>query len=559
MKLQKQIAKNRVALALPIALLMAANAWGNTGLTFPTENAKVNVNYIDEFGKKGLYNDCYIVSPAQITGDELDFTGLGCVVFNTEFTFNGRIYSDHNGDVVIIIGNNANVTINYTSNSSENHAIHAANNLKIFGQPEQAGSLTVNVTGTNGRALSAANNIYIYGGRITATSQASDAIWAQNNIKFYRGYISATSNATEYDGIESQTGEININWVNSLYASSYSGNLKIADGLTLKDEGTGEYSNSTTGINAAIKGKTLTPTDYLVHFVTNGNGSKRAFINGEYKGTASVNVIAAQSNVVAIDYNRNFTAGVPATVVLPFSLPEGATTNAKFYRLKQVVQVDGACAWNASAQNIATDPDENAIKRPQANEPYIVMLNEGNKLEFKLSSSSVTFNPSNDTTTVSDGKWSFIGVYSFKEWKENDKDLGLAYAFAGSNENNTKQGKFGKIAIAEDAATTGYPYANPFRAYLRKKDNTVKLQCPQVVLGQNSAQYSLGHNTETIDVQFIDEDENGEKTTFMARMNTRTGEFTMLPNYDAKGRKIAAPKVRGAYYGKKVLKNKDVK
>ena len=175
-----------------------------------------------------------------------------------------------------------------------------------------------------------------------------------------------------------------------------------------------------------------------------------------------------------------------------------------------------------------------------------------------LQRSSVTFNQSNNpTTTVSDGKWSFIGVYSFKEWKENDKDLGLAYAFAGSNE-NIAQGKFGKIAIAKDAATTGYPYANPFRAYLKKRDSDVRL-CPQAVLGQNSAQYSLGYNSETIDVQFIDEDENGEKTTFMARMNTRTGEFTMLPNYDAKGRKIAAPKVRGAYYGKKVLKNKDVK
>ena len=562
MKLQKQIAKNRVVLALPIALLMAANAWGNTGLTFPTENAKVNVNYIDEFGKKGLYNDCYIVSPAQITGDELDFTGLGCVVFNTEFTYNGKIYSKNTGDIVIIIGNGAKVTINYTSSSTNNHAIHAANNLKIYSQPEQAGSLTVNVTGTNGRALSAGNNIYIYGGRITATSQAKDAIWAQNNIKFYRGYISATTRASSYTGIKSETANIYLSWVNSIYATGYfakEGNVLNNDNVDFKDESNTSYSTTVLDSNA-IKGKTLTPVDYLVHFVTNGNGSKRALINGDYKGTASVVTdIAEQSNVVAIDYNRTFTAGVPATVVLPFSLPEGATTNAKFYRLKQVVQVDGACAWNASAQNIATDPAENAIKRPQANEPYIVMLNEGNKLEFDLSSSSVTFNQSeNPTTTVSNENWSFIGVYSFKEWKDpNDKELGLAYAFAGSNENNTKQGKFGKIAIAKDAATTGYPYANPFRAYLKKRDSDVRLQCPQA--GQNSAQYILGHNTETIDVQFIDEDENGEKTTFMARMNTRTGEFTMLPNYDAKGRKIAAPKVRGAYYGKKVLKNKDVK
>ena len=125
--------------------------------------------------------------------------------------------------------------------------------------------------------------------------------------------------------------------------------------------------------------------------------------------------------------------------------------------------------------------------------------------------------------------------YSFKEWKDpNDEELGLAYAFAGSNENNIKQGKFGKIAIAEDAETTGYPFANPFRAYLKKRDSNVKLQCPQAVLGHNSAQYSINHVPETIDVQFIDENEKGEKTTFMAKMNTRTGEFTMLPNYNYK-------------------------
>ena len=435
-------------------------------------------------------------------------------------------------------------------------------NLKIFGQKNQAGSLIVNETGSNySRGLSAGGTLQIYGGHVTATSNAKDAIWAQNDIDIYGGYVSATGAGanTIYVGIKSETGNININWVNSLYADSYkisSGKaIKIADGLTLTD-GSNKYSGS----NPSIAGKTLTPVDYLVQFVTNADNSKRAIINGEYSGE-TVNI--PSETVVAIDYNRTFTAGVPATVVLPFSLPEGATTNAKFYRLKQVVQVqvDGACAWNASAQNIATDPDENAIKHPQANEPYIVMLNEGNKLEFYLSNTSVTFNQSdNPTTTVSDGEWSFIGVYSFKEWKDpNDKELGLAYAFAGSNENNIKQGKFGKIAIAKDAATTGYPYANPFRAYLKKRDSDVRLQCPQAVLGRNSAQYSLGHNTETIDVQFIDEDENGEKTTFMARMNTRTGEFTMLPNYDAKGRKIAAPKVRGAYYGKKILKNKDVK
>lgn len=556
MKLQRQIAKARVALALPVALCMAANGWGTV----------VTANYIGENGSSKKASNCLLLDQKFLNDNQNQInTHYECIAVNEELTYTGNIHLTAS-NVMFIIADKAKFTINFNSQSDDNHPIGvgsktSSGNIKFFGQKNQTGSLILNNTGTQlGRGLSAYGDIQIYGGHITVTSSGKDAIWANNNIDIYGGNVSAIYNGTgDYDGIESESGNININWVNSLYASSYSGNLKIADGLTLKDEGTGEYSNSTTGINAAIKGKTLTPTDYLVQFVTNADNSKRAIIDGESSSTLN---IPSATDVVSIDFNRTFTAGKPSTIVLPFSLPPNTTTNAKFFYLKEVVQVENTCAWNATVTNITIDDKVPNI--PQANTPYVVVLNDGGKLTFDLGGETATFatttNPiTNPTTTVSDGKWSFIGVYSFKEWKENDEDLGLAYAFAGSNENNIKQGKFGKIAIAEDAATTGYPYANPFRAYLKKRDSDVRLQCPQAVLGQNSAQYSLGHNSETIDVQFIDEDENGEKTTFMARMNTRTGEFTMLPNYDAKGRKIAAPKVRGAYYGKKVLKNKDVK
>ena len=542
MKLQRQIAKNRVVLALPVALLMAANAWG----------AKKDTDYIDENGVSAKMN-CTLIDASLLSTATLN-NSASCFVVEDTLEYNGHLRLT-NDNVTFIIADKAKFTINYNSSDNSTHAMDVLHNLKIFGQKNQAGSLIVNETGSNySRGLSAGGTLQIYGGHVTATSNARDAIWANGNIDIYGGYVSATGAGanTNYVGIKSETGNINVNWVNSLYADSYmisSGKaIKIADGLTLTDGSTGTYSGS----NPSIADKTLTPTDYLVQFVTNADNSKRAIINGEYSGE-TVNI--PSETVVAIDYNRTFTAGVPATVVLPFSLPEGATTNAKFYRLTDVVKKDGACAWEATAQNIATDPKV-VNKLPQANEPYIVMLNEGNKLEFYLSNTSVTFNPSNNpTTTVSGGNWSFIGVYSFKEWKSGDEELGLADGFAGSNEDNIAQGVFGKIAIAADAATTGYPSANPFRAYLKKKDNTVKLQCPQAVLGQNSAQYSLGHNSETIDVHFIDEDENGEKTTFMARMNTRTGEFTMLRNYDLKGRKVnAASKAHGAYYGKKVIK-----
>ena len=59
---------------------------------------------------------------------------------------------------------------------------------------------------------------------------------------------------------------------------------------------------------------------------------------------------------------------------------------------------------------------------------------------------------------------------------------------------------------------------------------------------------------ESLDVVIAStEGENG--TTSIGRINVRTGEFIMNRNYDIKGRKLnGAPKARGAYYGKKVLK-----
>ena len=60
---------------------------------------------------------------------------------------------------------------------------------------------------------------------------------------------------------------------------------------------------------------------------------------------------------------------------------------------------------------------------------------------------------------------------------------------------------------------------------------------------------------ESLDVVIANTSESGNGTTAIGRINTRTGEFMMNRNFDIKGRKLnGAPKARGAYYGKKVLK-----
>lgn len=535
MKLQRPIT-TKLEYALPIALFMTVNGWSQ------------DVKYIDSNGEEKT-----LASGSYTTLSSCDVYSGSWFVVNGNINCTSQLKLTTN-TVNLVLTDGANLTINV----SQTDAIWAYN-LNIYGQKNQTGSLTLNVegkNGENGRNIWV-NNLYVYGGKIHATTSGTDAICATDDVTINGGsvYAKYTGN-NNYYGIKAHCTmnpasdrDIFLNWRNAtdfVYANSYSGKITITSGKSFKDESGNIYSASLAD-NSFIAGKTLTP-EYLVQFINIGSSKKRALINGEYTGSASLN-ISQETTVDSIEYNRTFTAGVPSTVVLPFSLPSGSTINAKFYYLQEVVQKSDACAWKATLKNIG------AGNLPQANTPYAV-LTEEDKLQFNLNGGKATFQAPNDlTTSVSEGKWSFIGVYSYKVWEPGDTELGLAYGFAGSNEAQIAKGKFGKIAIEENS--TNYPFAYPFRAYLKKSDSNVKLQCPQpqAVLGQNSAQYSISNIPETIDAEFVDETENGEKTTFMARMNTRTGEFTMLRNYDLKGRKVnTSSKVRGAYYGKKVIK-----
>lgn len=275
------------------------------------------------------------------------------------------------------------------------------------------------------------------------------------------------------------------------------------------------------------------------------NEKYTAIINGDFSGESRVD-FPVPVEVDSIAYNRTFTPQTPATVVLPFDLPEGTTVNAKFYYLESVVQKGRS--WKATMTNIG------AGNLPVANTPYAVIVPNGDKLEFNLSGKATFQTDDIFSTKVSDGNWQFVGVYSYKVWEEGDKELGLAYAFAGSNnDGGAAKGEFGKI---KHGGSTN-PYANPLRAYLRKTSESVQLELLKgrsIDGGEKSSPASVysADLPETIDVEFIDEN---EKTMFTSRMNTRTGEFEMLREYDIKGRKLNGKSTaRNAYYGKKIIK-----
>ena len=269
------------------------------------------------------------------------------------------------------------------------------------------------------------------------------------------------------------------------------------------------------------------------------DNSKIAAVYGDYSGKKKVN-IPHSIDVDYIAYIREFTPNVPSTIVLPFSLPEGAETNGKFYYLKEVAQVKGEYKWKATFRNITLDK---ASALPAANTPYAVIVDD-EELWFGFEDSQATLQTSeiakqNDNT----GKWIFEGSYEYKTWESDDPELGLAYALAAEDDPDGAYtaGQYVKIGAGS--------YATPMRAYMSKINSSVRLSRP-LAWGETSYISSM-ELPESIDVEFIDAE---EKPMAVGRMNTVTGEFKIDRWYDLKGRSTnKKPTTKGAFYNKRVI------
>ena len=259
---------------------------------------------------------------------------------------------------------------------------------------------------------------------------------------------------------------------------------------------------------------------------------KVAKISDIATGTVS---IASPVNVDAIVYDRKFKANTKETIVLPFSLPEGATTNAKFYYLQKVVQQDNICAWKATLKRVAT---------PEANKPYAIIIeNNETELRIDLKGGKATFQTAGTVEQLDQtGKWIFKGTYQNMTWVSGDEEIGLAYALAKENGTNYVAGQFVRIGENSSAA--------PMRAYMRKFDASVRLN--NLSLGRPLAKgevSSIEDMPEVIDVELVDED---DKPMAIGRLNTVTGAIKINRWIDLKGRSTNhKPTTKGVFFNKK--------
>lgn len=264
------------------------------------------------------------------------------------------------------------------------------------------------------------------------------------------------------------------------------------------------------------------------------DGSKSAVIDGAYSGVGVVN-IDEDIKVDYVSFQREFTHGAFSTLVLPFNY------NANdIWGLEQVLEFAGVgeldgkkvvkmkrvwCQENISEKcaSLAGDLD--------ANKPYMLKTLYSD-IYFD---GPVTLKKTTEAVTTV-GDWQFRGTYSYKTWAEGDSDLGRVYGFAGSNADNINIGDFVKAGAGA--------WINPLRAYLIYNPNRGNAAPPAYAPVRDRVDIP-----EEMDVVIIDDDDNiGEKTMAIGRINTRTGVFTSNRSYDLKGRSVnSAPKAKGVY------------
>ena len=282
--------------------------------------------------------------------------------------------------------------------------------------------------------------------------------------------------------------------------------------------------------------KTLTiKKEYPAIRFAKKNEKSIVIVDGDYYG--KVNSVAAQSVDSAI-LERTFTVtgdGAYSTILLPFNVDVDSLIGAKnVYNFTGVEEINGKL--KVKLENVKENPMCGKRACIKAFKPYILEM-ESTELKIK-GRVQVADSPQADDVTVVMGDWAISPPDRYYEW-ETEESAAYAYGFnARTSDEISSVGKFVKLGAGA--------WMPPFRASI------FNLKAMQQPGGITKPMPAL---PESLDVVIVSSIGGNEETTTIGRIDTRTGEFIMNRNFDIKGRKLnGAPKARGAYYGKKILK-----
>ena len=270
-------------------------------------------------------------------------------------------------------------------------------------------------------------------------------------------------------------------------------------------------------------------------------------INGEGNNLVGVNIKEDVEKVSSVTYNRTFSQGVAATVILPFNYTCNDNEGGKFYGFKEVTYDYDQHIWVCTMKEPGEEGANN-VTSLTANTPYLFMPSD-TKMKFpnieNMTNGVVTLLP----TTVNEGlyggattdyDWNFYGTYKGKTWTEVSKDYGFAaYGGTAIHGEEVVAGQFVRFATGA--------FIKPMRCYL----SYVGTSAPAPAKGITR---SGGDDMpQSITVRLVNR--NGV-TTAIGELNTKTGELTFDGWYTMDGARLnGKPSKSGVYInnGKKVV------
>ena len=438
------------------------------------------------------------------------------------------------------------------SNKDVDPVINVQGDLKIgggmiyasdIGIVAQAGS-KVNMNGgsidANNRGIIAnkGSKVTISGGSIYVNYavEAFEDIDISGNPHFYKTDAIVLSNGKKINIVGELKSDaiINLNIAEPLSDKNPKIALSTKSEYVTKDAISNNIFRHVTGTATGYELYTYNNTlmlkkDYpAIRYIT-GDGKTTAYIDGDYYGSVGD---VEEKHVDSVVFERKFplSANGYSTIMLPFSAKLNQLSGVKnIYYFRGVEEVNGK--MEVQVQNIKDGAEDISQVEILAYRPYLIQM-ESETLKIK---GAVEIKSNNSYPVSSSGLWFFNGNDEFLEFTSEHVAGDNIYGFNDQvTENFKTAGQFVKVGAGATLA--------PFRAFIFTRD----IFTPELKEKNRPA---------TMDVVIVESTNGNEQTTAIGRIDTRSGEFKMIRNYDLKGRKLnKAPKARGAYYGKKVLK-----
>ena len=360
--------------------------------------------------------------------------------------------------------------------------------------------------------------------------------------------ISGTPYFPDYNALVLSNGK-KINIVGELKDKALI-NVNIAEPLTDKNPKialSGQSENVTKdAINNIFRHVTGTATGYELYAYNNTlmlrkdypairyiteDGKTTAYIDGDYYGSVGD---VEEKHVDSVVFERKFplSANGYSTIMLPFAVNLNQLGGVKnIYEFRGVEEVNGK--MEVQVQNLKETFDNESQVRTTAYTPYLIQM-ESETLEIK-GAVDIEKTPFNHDFLYQSGSWFIDSSDEYMEFTQEMLESGNTYGFNDQvTETFKTAGQFVKIGAGATLP--------PFRAFIFSRNIF-------------SHEYTEKNYPAAMNVVIVSSTDGNEQTTAIGRIDTRSGEFKMIRNYDLKGRKLnKTPKARGAYYGKKVLK-----